>query len=158
MIDSNNTKYQYIRFKDGKEIFAMVSESEFDNKLQLHLPMNILTKASELGSGIVMHLGPMIPFTLDDTVVVELDTIQARSSISDQYISFYDEACTAWLDLRESDQLEVRSTSEEIKKRQETVKQLIEDRLQREFENIFDEYEEFEDERFTLPNKKDTIH
>ena len=73
MIDQNNTKYQYIRFKDGKEIFAMVSE--IDNKLQLHLPMNIMCKASGLGTGIVMHLGPMIPFTMDDTVTVEVKDI-----------------------------------------------------------------------------------
>tara|TARA_B100001996_G_scaffold107895_1_gene81479 strand:- start:298 stop:774 length:477 start_codon:yes stop_codon:yes gene_type:complete len=158
MIDQDNTKYQYIRFKDGKEIFAMVSENTLEDKLELHLPMNIMCKASGLGTGIVMHLGPMIPFTMDNTIIVELDTIQARTSISEQYIDFYDEACTTWLDVRENDKIEVRSQAEEIKHKKESIKKLIEERLQQDFEEIFDDYEEYEDEYMNLPNKEDTIH
>ena len=159
MIDQNNTKYQYIRFKDGKEIFAMVSENKLDNKLELHLPMNILCKASNLGTGIVMHLGPMIPFTMDDTVIVELDTIQARTSISDQYISFYDEACTTWLDVRQNDKIEVKTPIEEFKQKKESIKQLIAERLERDFNNIFDDYDEYEDDyENLLPDPNETIH
>ena len=157
MIDQNNTKYQYIRFKDGKEIFAMVSE--IDNKLQLHLPMNIMCKASGLGTGIVMHLGPMIPFTLDDTVTVELKDITVRTSISDQYISFYDEACTTWLDVRENDKIDVRTPVQEFKEKKESIKQLIAERLERDFTNIFEEYDEYEDDyENLLPDPNETIH
>jgi len=157
MIDQNNTKYQYIRFKDGKEIFAMVSE--IDNKLQLHLPMNIMCKASGLGTGIVMHLGPMIPFTMDDTVTVELKDITVRTSISDQYISFYDEACTTWLDVRENDKIDVRSPVQEFKEKKESIKQLIAERLERDFTNIFEEYDEYEDDyENLLPDPNETIH
>jgi len=157
MIDQNNTKYQYIRFKDGKEIFAMVSE--IDNKLQLHLPMNIMCKASGLGSGIVMHLGPMIPFTMDDTVTVELKDITVRTSISDQYISFYDEACTTWLDVRENDKIDVRTPVQEFKEKKESIKQLIAERLERDFTNIFEEYDEYEDDyENLLPDPNETIH
>tara|TARA_B100001173_G_C15925089_1_gene520260 strand:- start:361 stop:834 length:474 start_codon:yes stop_codon:yes gene_type:complete len=157
MIDQNNTKYQYIRFKDGKEIFAMVSE--IDNKLQLHLPMNIMCKASGLGTGIVMHLGPMIPFTMDDTVTVELKDITVRTSISDQYISFYDEACTTWLDVRENDKIDVRTPVQEFKEKKESIKQLIAERLERDFTNIFEEYDEYEDDyENLLPDPNETIH
>lgn len=156
MIDQNNTKYQYIRFKDGKEIFAMVSEE--NSVLQLHLPMNIMCKTSGLGTGIVMHLGPMIPFTMDDTITVALDTVQARTSISDQYIEFYDEACTTWLDVRENEKIEVRTQAQELTHKKETIKELIENRLQRDFENIFDDYDEYEDEYMNLPTKEDIIH
>ena len=157
MINQNNTKYQYIRFKDGKEIFAMVSE--IDNKLQLHLPMNIMCKASGLGTGIVMHLGPMIPFTMDDTVTVELKDITVRTSISDQYISFYDEACTTWLDVRENDKIDVRTPVQEFKEKKESIKQLIAERLERDFTNIFEEYDEYEDDyENLLPDPNETIH
>ena len=157
MIDQNNTKYQYIRFKDGKEIFAMVSE--IDNKLQLHLPMNIMCKASGLGTGIVMHLGPMIPFTMDDTVTVELKDITVRTSISDQYISFYDEACTTWLDVRENDKIDVRTPVQEFNEKKESIKQLIAERLERDFTNIFEEYDEYEDDyENLLPDPNETIH
>ena len=158
MIDRNNTKYEYIRFKDGNEVFAMVSESDVSSKLLLHLPMNIHCKPSGVGPGIVMHLGPMIPFTLDDTISVETDTIQARSSISEQYIDFYDEACTTWLDVRENDKIEVRSQIQEDNHKKGIIKRLIEDKMERDFENIFEDYDEYEDEYLDFPTKKDIIH
>ena len=113
MINENNTKYQYIRFNDGKEIFAMVSE--VDNKLMLHLPMSIHTKSNLQGNGVVMHLGPMIPFTLDNTIEIDTKDITTRTSITDQYISFYDQACTTWLDMRDNNKIEIKTQAEEIK-------------------------------------------
>ena len=37
---NRDTKYQYLRLYDGKELFAMVKE--IDNLLELHFPMNII--------------------------------------------------------------------------------------------------------------------
>ena len=34
-----STKYEFVKFKDRKEVFAMVSESNGD--LELHFPMNL---------------------------------------------------------------------------------------------------------------------
>ena len=35
----DHTKYEFVKFKDGKEVFAMVRETNGD--LELHFPMNI---------------------------------------------------------------------------------------------------------------------
>ena len=118
-----------------------------------------MCKASGLGTGIVMHLGPMIPFTMDDTVTVELKDITVRTSISDQYISFYDEACTTWLDVRENDKIDVRTPVQEFKEKKESIKQLIAERLERDFTNMFEEYDEYEDDyENLLPDPNETIH
>ena len=143
MINENNTKYQYIRFNDGKEIFAMVSE--VDNKLMLHLPMSIHTKCNLQGNGVVMHLGPMIPFTLDNTIEIDTKDITTRTSITDQYISFYDQACTTWLDMRDNNKIE-------------SLKELIERRLARDFESVFDDLDPWDDEELELPREDDIIH
>ena len=157
MINENNTKYQYIRFNDGKEIFAMVSE--VDNKLMLHLPMSIMTKNNLRGTGVVMHLGPMIPFTTDNTIEVDTNDILTRTSISDQYVSFYDDACTAWLDMRDNNKIEIKTQAQEIKEQKESLKELIERRLARDFESVFDEYDPWDiDEELELPTKDDIIH
>ena len=77
MITTHNTKYQYIRFYDGREIFAMVRE--IDNKLELHFPMSILCKPAVTG-GITIHLGPDVPFTNDDKVLVDREDIVVASN------------------------------------------------------------------------------
>jgi hypothetical protein len=156
MINENNTKYQYIRFNDGKEIFAMVSE--VDNKLMLHLPMSIHTKSNLQGNGVVMHLGPMIPFTLDNTIEIDTKDITTRTSITDQYISFYDQACTTWLDMRDNNKIEIKTQAEEIKEQKETLKELIERRLARDFESVFDDLDPWDDEELELPREDDIIH
>jgi len=157
MIDQNNTKYEYIRFKDGKEVFAMV-EKFSDSEIKLTLPMNILCKQSTENPGIVMHLGPMIPFTLENTITVNTDDITIRTSISEHYIKFYDDACTTWLDVRDNDKITIKTTEQEINTKKESIKELIQHRLQRDFDNMFDEYEEYDDEFKDYPTSEDIIH
>tara|TARA_R110001592_G_scaffold88047_1_gene259485 strand:- start:479 stop:949 length:471 start_codon:yes stop_codon:yes gene_type:complete len=156
MINENNTKYQYIRFNDGKEIFAMVSE--VDNKLMLHLPMSIHTKSNLQGNGVVMHLGPMIPFTLDNTIEIDTKDITTRTSITDQYISFYDQACTTWLDMRDNNKIEIKTQDEVNRDQKESLKELIEKRLARDFESVFDDLDPWDDEELELPREDDIIH
>ena len=43
------TKYQFVKFKDGKEIFAMVREVFTNDKLELHFPMNIQLQPAMTG-------------------------------------------------------------------------------------------------------------
>ena len=97
-ITKDNTSYQYLKFNDGKEIFAMVRE--IDNKLELNLPMNVMCKPA-LSGGVTIHLGPFVPFTTDDKMIIDTNDIVVRTSITNQFISLYDEACTTWLDMRE---------------------------------------------------------
>ena len=60
--------------------------------------MNIMCKPAMSG-GVTIHLGPFIPFTTDDTVIINPQDVVVRTSITDQFVGFYDEACTAWLDM-----------------------------------------------------------
>tara|TARA_R100001443_G_scaffold45753_2_gene58763 strand:+ start:2424 stop:2894 length:471 start_codon:yes stop_codon:yes gene_type:complete len=152
---NRNTKYQYLRLYDGKELFAMVKE--VDNLLELHFPMNIMCKPAMSG-GVTIHLGPFIPFTTDDTVIINPQDVVVRTSITDQFVGFYDEACTAWLDMRENDTIEIKSTKEDFQQQQKQLASLIKERLNK--TDLWDEYPEEEDlfDYENLPEPNETIH
>ena len=161
----DNTKYQFVKFKDGKEVFAMVRDAE--DKLELHFPMNIQLQPAITG-GVVLHLGPYIPFTKEDSITVDSNAVLFRTSISKKFISFYDEACSAWLNIREDDKkFDVKSGRQAF----EEHKQFMEGMIKRKFEdgdiNFRDEMDqmldEIEDEQKMImhdsgPGKDDTIH
>ena len=160
-----NTQYQFVKFKDGKEVFAMVRED--DDNLELHFPMNIQLQAAMTG-GVILHLGPYIPFTKEDSIIVDSNAVLFRTSISKKFISFYDEACSAWLNIREDDKkFDVKSGRQAF----EEHKQFMEGMIKRKFEdgdiNFRDEMDqmldEIEDEQKMImhdsgPGKDDTIH
>ena len=152
---NRNTKYQYLRLYDGKELFAMVKE--VDNLLELHFPMNIMCKPAMSG-GVTIHLGPFIPFTTDDTVIINPQDVVVRTSITDQFVGFYDEACTAWLDMRENDTIEIKSTKQDFQQQQKQLASLIKERLSK--TGLWDEYPEEEDlfDYENLPEPNETIH
>ena len=80
----DNTKYEFVKFKDGKEVFAMVREisSSYGNdKLELHFPMNIQLQPAPTG-GVLLHLGPYIPFTEENSIIVDTNSVLFRTSIS----------------------------------------------------------------------------
>tara|TARA_Y100000401_G_scaffold114543_1_gene116744 strand:+ start:3133 stop:3606 length:474 start_codon:yes stop_codon:yes gene_type:complete len=125
-MSKDNTSYQYLRFNNGKEIFAMVRE--VDNKLELTLPMSILARPGMTG-GITLHLGPFIPYTKDESIVVETKDITYRTSLDKQYISFYDDAVTAWLDMRDNNKVEVMTEKEDNERARKELAGIIEKRL-----------------------------
>ena len=163
MFTENSTQYQFIRFKDGKEVFAMVRE--VDDVIELHFPMNVQLQPAQTG-GVLVHLGPHIPFTKDDYITVANNSILYRTSISDQFIDFYDEACTAWLDIRDNEKIEIKSSKQVFKEQQETIQDLVKKKFdQVDFRDELDKMiEEFEEEKYRMeqdeegPDPDDTIH
>jgi hypothetical protein len=161
----DNTQYQFVKFKDGKEIFAMVRDDQ--DKLELHFPMNIQLQPALTG-GVLLHLGPYIPFTKEDSITVDTNAVLFRTSISKKLISFYDEACSAWLNIREDDQkFDVKSGRQVFEEQREVMEGLIKKRFEEgelDFrDEIGDMLEEFEEEQTLLtnesgPGKDDTIH
>ena len=49
-----STEYQFVKFKDGKEVFAMVREVFTSDKLELHFPMNIQLAPAMTGGVLVL--------------------------------------------------------------------------------------------------------
>ena len=154
-ITKTNTSYQYLRLNDGKELFAMVKE--VDDQLELHFPMNILCKPALTG-GVTIHLGPFVPFTTDDSMIIDSSEVVVRTSITDQFIDLYDQSITTWLDMRDNNKIEIKTQAEEIKEQKETLKELIERRLARDFESVFDDLDPWDDEELELPREDDIIH
>jgi hypothetical protein len=163
----DSTEYQFVKFKDGKEVFAMVREVFTNDQLELHFPMNIQLHPAMTG-GVLVHLGPYIPFTKDDSITVDSNSVLFRTSISTKFISFYDEACSAWLDIRDNDKIDIKSSKQVWEEQKEVMEGLVKKRFERgdidfhdELDQMLDEFEEQEqqlsnDERG--PGKDDTIH
>ena len=163
-----NTVYQFVKFKDGKEVFAMVRDAQ--DKLELHFPMNIQLQPAVTG-GVLLHLGPYIPFTKEDSITVDSNSILFRTSISKRFISFYDDACSAWLNIREDDQkFDIKSGREAFQEQKEVMEGLIKKRFEEgdldfrdEIDHMLNEIEEEQIESKMLtnesgPGKDDTIH
>ena len=160
-----NTEYQFVKFKDGKEVFAMVRDAH--DKLELHFPMNIQLQPAMTG-GVILHLGPYIPFTKEDSITVDSNAVLFRTSISKRFISFYDDACSAWLNIREDEQkFDIKSGRQVFEEQKQVMEGLIKKRFEEgdlDFREEIDYMlEEIEDEQKMLPNpdgpgKDDTIH
>ena len=151
----DNTKYEFVKFKDGKEVFAMVRENNGD--LELHFPMNI-NLAPAMTGGVLVHLGPYIPFTKEDSILVDKTAVLFRTSISEKFISFYDEACTAWLNIRDNNRIELKSGKQVF----EEQKHMMDDLMRKKFadqdmdfrDELDQALDEFEEERY-LPGPED---
>ena len=163
----DSTEYQFVKFKDGKEIFAMVREVFTNDKLELHFPMNIQLQPAMTG-GVLLHLGPYIPFTKEDSITVDTNAVLFRTSISKKFISFYDEACSAWLNIREDDnRFDVKSGKQAMEEQREFMEGMIKRRFEEGDMDFRDEMshmlDEIEEEQKLLsdsdgPGKDDTIH
>ena len=162
-ISRDDTEYQFIRFKDGKEVFAMVRDIE--GLLELHFPMNINLAPAPTG-GVLVHLGPYNPFTNDNFIIIDNEDILYRTSINEQLIDLYDEACTAWLDIRDNEKIEIKGQRQVFKEQQEVIQEFVKQRFDRaDFRDQLDEMiDDFEEEKYRLsiddvgPDPDDTIH
>ena len=160
-----NTEYQFVKFKDGKEVFAMVRDAE--DKLELHFPMNIQLQPAMTG-GVLLHLGPYIPFTKEDSIIVDTNAVLFRTSISKKFISFYDEACSAWLNIREDDRkFDIKSGRQAFEEHKKFMEGMIKRRFEDDEIHFHDELDqlmnEYDEEQKQLtnesgPRKDDTIH
>ena len=161
----DKTKYEFVKFKDGKEVFAMVRDTQ--DKLELHFPMNIQLQPAPTG-GVLLHLGPYIPFTKEDSITVDSNSVLFRTSISPKFISYYDEACSAWLNIREDEEkFDVKSGRQVFEEQKQVMEGLIKRRFEDGDMDFRDEMDqmlnEIEDDRMMLtnesgPGKDDTIH
>ncbi len=162
----DSTEYQFVKFKDGKEVFAMVREVFTNQQLELHFPMNIQLQPAMTG-GVLVHLGPYIPFTTEDSITVDSNSVLFRTSISKKFISFYDEACSAWLNIRDNDKIDIKSSKQVWEEQKQVMEGLVKKRFDRGDLDFHDEIDhlldEIEEEQSMLgntdgPKKDDTIH
>ena len=161
----DNTKYEFVKFKDGKEVFAMVRENNGD--LELHFPMNI-NLAPAMTGGVLVHLGPYIPFTREDSILIDKTAVLFRTSISEKFISFYDEACTAWLNIRDNDRIDIKSSKQVFEEQKHMMDNLMRKRFADQDMDFRDELDqaldEFEEEGYLPgpdgdgPGPDDTVH
>lgn len=164
----DSTQYQFVKFKDGKEVFAMVREVFTSDKLELHFPMNIQLAPAMTG-GVLVHLGPYIPFTKEDSITVDNSSVLFRTSISKKFINFYDEACSAWLNIRDNDRIDIKSSRQVFEEQREVMEGLIKKKFEEgdidfhdELDQMIEEIEQQEEQKLVSndkgPGPDDTVH
>lgn len=163
----DSTEYQFVKFKDGKEVFAMVREVFTSDKLELHFPMNIQLAPAMTG-GVLVHLGPYIPFTTEDSITIDKASVLFKTSISKKFIDFYDEACTAWLNIRDNDKIDIKSSKQVWEESQKLMDQFMKRKFEQgevDFRDQLDEVlDEIEEQKYLKignddgPGPDDTVH
>ena len=166
----DTTKYEFVKFKDGKEVFAMVREVITNSKLELHFPMNIQLAPAVTG-GVQVHLGPYIPFTEENSITVDTNSVLFRTSLSKQFINYYDEACTAWLNIRDNDKMDIKSGRQVFEEHREVMEEMIKNKIEEgdmsfsdELNQMLGEIEHEQEQESVVdgpshaPGPNDTIH
>ena len=161
-MNKDNTEYQYLRLIDGKEIFALVREINI-TKLELNFPMNVMCKSAVSG-GVSIHLGPFVPFTHQDRMIISERDVIVRTSITDQFIHLYDESIAAWSEMRDNGSIEIKSTKQDFEAQQVQLASLVKNRLSKVFhrDEMWEDYRDDEEDDFyeyqSLPDTEDIIH
>ena len=113
--------------------------------------MNI-NLAPAMTGGVLVHLGPYIPFTKEDSITVDSSSVLFRTSISKKFISFYDEACTAWLNIRDNDRIDIKSSKQVFEESKHMMDSLMRKKFADQDMDFRDELDqaldEFEEERY----------
>jgi|TARA_B110000263_G_C15159120_1_gene441598 hypothetical protein len=143
-------KYEVVKLKTGSELVGMVRESA--EGLHITLPM-ICQLTVQNGIQTLATFYPYAPLSEDSIVLIPSDQVIHRSSMNEQFIPFYDEASSRWLEMVEQGTIPL------------TNKKIDNHEIQRQYLNkvmtsLSDEnYDEFEED-FELFDEEDdrTIH
>jgi len=144
-------KYEVVKLKTGSELVGMVREST--EGLHITLPMICQLKPGGDGLQTLATFFPYAPLSEDSIVLIPSDQVIHRSSMNEQFIPFYDEASSRWLEMVEQGTIPL------------TNKKIDNHEIQRQYLNKVmtsladDNYDEFEED-FELFDEEDdrTIH
>ena len=163
-IIDENTKYKFLKLVNGKEMFAMVKEMPMHNQFELHFPMNVSLSAAATG-GVLVNLGPTKPFSKEDHITIDKDSILFMNELDDKFVNLYDEACTSWLSIKDDEKVEIKGAQQVYKEEREMLEKMLKKRFSKEFRDFEDERlleDMIEDEYFNSssegPNEDDIIH
>ena len=125
-IIDENTKYKFLKLVNGKEMFAMVKEMPM-HQFELHFPMNVSLTAAATG-GVLVNLGPTNPFSKEDHITIDKDSILFMNELDDKFVNLYDEACTSWLSIKDDEKVEIKGAQQVYKEEREMLEKMLKKR------------------------------
>ena len=149
-------KYEVLRLRNGMEICGMTRDT--GAKIVITLPMVCRLTANSPKETLATFY-PYAPMTSDYNIELPHDYIVHRNTLNTQYIPFYDEASSQWMDMIEQESIPLMSQRDLDETREymdNVLGKVIKDmRSLRELEE-YDPYGDFEDA--VLPIDKKKIH
>lgn len=148
--DLTNRKYEVVKLKTGSEIVGMVRDT--NNGVEITLPMICqLTVQDKLNTLATFY--PYAPLSEDPIIMLPVDQVLYRSVMNQQFIPFYDEASSRWLEMVETQSIPL--TNQKI-----TTEDVRRDYLNKVMESLIPEDLEMIEEEFDVEDldPKKTIH
>jgi hypothetical protein len=148
--DLTNRKYEVVKLKTGSEIVGMVRDT--NNGVEITLPMICqLTVQDKLNTLATFY--PYAPLSEDPIIMLPVDQVLYRSVMNQQFIPFYDEASSRWLEMVETQSIPL--TNQKI-----TAEDERRDYLNKVMESLIPEDLEMIEEEFDVEDldPKKTIH
>ena len=148
--DLTNRKYEVVKLKTGSEIVGMVRDT--NNGVEITLPMICqLTVQDKLNTLATFY--PYAPLSEDPIITLPVDQVLYRSVMNQQFIPFYDEASSRWLEMVETQSIPL--TNQKI-----TTDDVRRDYLNKVMESLIPEDLELIEEDFEIEDfdPKKTIH
>jgi len=141
-------KYEVLKLRNGLEVVGMTRDTT--KGIEITLPMVCKLNAGQTPIETLATFYPYAPLTSDTSVVVPIDHILHRNVMNQQYIPFYDEASSQWLEMLENNSIPLINGTPKRKYIDKILQNLI-DGVSR------DDYEDFEldfEESLPLIDKK----
>ena len=148
--DLTNRKYEVVKLKTGSEIVGMVRDT--NNGVEITLPMICqLTVQDKLNTLATFY--PYAPLSEDPIIMLPVDQVLYRSVMNQQFIPFYDEASSRWLEMVETQSIPL--TNQKI-----NTEDVRRDYLNKVMESLIPEDLEMIEEEFDVEDldPKKTIH
>jgi len=141
-------KYEVLKLRNGLEVVGMTRDTT--KGIEITLPMVCKLNAGQTPIETLATFYPYAPLTSDTSVVVPIDHILHRNVMNQQYIPFYDEASSQWLEMLENNSIPLINGTPKRKYIDKILQNLI-DGVSK------DDYEDFEldfEESLPLTDKK----
>ena len=101
--DLTPKQYEVLKLRNGLEVVGMTRDTA--SGIEVTLPMVCRLSAGATPVETLATFYPYVPLTSDTSVVVPIDHILHRNVMNQQYIPFYDEASSQWLEMLENNSI-----------------------------------------------------
>ena len=101
--DLTPKQYEVLKLRNGLEVVGMTRDTA--TGIEVTLPMVCRLSAGATPIETLATFYPYAPLSSDTTVTVPIDHILHRNVMNEQYIPFYDEASSQWLDMLENNSI-----------------------------------------------------
>jgi len=101
--DLTPKQYEVLKLRNGLEVVGMTRDTA--QGIEVTLPMVCRLSAGATPVETLATFYPYAPLSSDTTVTVPIDHILHRNVMNQQYIPFYDEASSQWLDMLENNSI-----------------------------------------------------